>query len=610
MARSLNAPDSRNHLTMAAFVLSLAGLYFAREVLIPLSLAGLFTFLLTPAVRFLEAWKLPRIPAVILVLILAFSVVGFPGWIATNQLIDVLSQLPNYKNNIHNKFEAFREQQKGTLAKVTESVKELSKELSTPAPNQSVPAETTSVQKATLPQGSAEHPIPVQMVEPPATPLQSLRDFVGPLLAPIATAFIVLVFTIVMLIKREDLRNRFLRLLGQDQIHLATEAIDDATQRVSRYLRMQFLVNAAFGTLITVGLYFIGLPNALLWGVLAGALRFVPYVGAIIGGLLPLILSLAISDSWQQPLLCFTLFLVAEPLVAYLIEPALYGTHTGISALAILVAAAVWTTLWGPVGLILSTPLTVCLVVIGRHVPQLEFLHVMLGDEPVFTPATRFYQRLLALDQQEAQAVIDGFLKERTVIELYDEVLIPALSMAEEDRHKGTLDETREHFLLQSLEEFVTELSDVGTIAEKLELTTHQSMRVICIPSYDKADEISAVMLAQVCELAGYTTMSFPLLQSPAEILTTLSLQQGDIVCISALPPFALMNARTLSKQLRAKFPEMRIILGLWNFSGGGAKADERLGKAFAVDVVTTLAQALESIESRPDSLSRHENPT
>ena len=282
----LTTPASARHVPVLAFIISLAALYFAKEVLVPLSLAALFAFLLTPAVRWLERWRVPRQAAVLLVLLFTVCLVAVPGWIATNQLIDVLNQLPNYKDNIHNKFESLRSPQKGSLAKVSESVKELSKELSnSPAEpvSPSLPERTTKGQKTLPPQPSPEHPVPVEVIEPPSTTLQSLRSILGPLLAPIATGGIVLVFAIVMLLKREDLRNRFLRLLGQAQLNLATEAIDDATQRVSRYLRLQFLVNAAFGTLITAGLYFIGLPNALLWGILAGAFRFIPFVGAIFG---------------------------------------------------------------------------------------------------------------------------------------------------------------------------------------------------------------------------------------------------------------------------------------------------------------------------------------
>lgn len=603
MAASKSPAPSARLSPLIASVLVLAALYFARAVLIPLSLAALFAFLLTPAVKRLETWRLGRIPSVVLVMMFSFLAIGGLGWIAANQLIDVLTQLPNYKTNINNKFEALHKPGTGSLAKARESLKELSKELSgSAAPPPVAPPAKPAARKAVLiPTG--DRPVLVQLVEAPPSTLQYIKSVLGPLVAPVGTAIIVLVFAIVMLIKREDVRDRVLRLIGPAQLNLATEAFDDATQRVSRYLRLQFVVNTAYGILIATGLNFIGLTNALLWGVLAGVFRFVPYVGAIAGAALPAFLALAMFDSSLQPALCVALFLVIEPVVGYVIEPALYGTHTGISSLAILVAAAFWTTLWGPVGLVLSTPLTVCLVVLGRHVPHLEFLHVLLGDEPVLPPAAQLYQRLLAMDQQEAHAVITLYLKDHSVLELYDEVLIPALSMAEHDRHKGSLDETREQFLHQSLEEFLAELADVtqDTNESGEEAAARPEtgvVRVVCLAASDKADEITAAMLAQVLELAGHPTISFPVLSSPADILEALSGHPGDLVCISALPPFALMKARSLSKQLRARFPELRIVIGLWHFSGGGANADERLGRAFTVDVVTTLAQAVERVQA------------
>ena len=446
----------------------------------------------------------------------------------------------------------------------------------------------------------------MQLVEPPPSALQSLRDLLSPLVAPLSTAGIVAVFTIVMLIKREDLRNRLLRLLGPSQLNVATQAFDDATQRVSRYLRMQFVVNATYGSLLTIGLYFIGVPTALLWGVLAGILRFVPYVGSIVGGALPLIMALAVFPGWLQPILCLGVFLFIELTVAYIVEPWLYGTHTGISSLAILVAAAFWTALWGPTGLVLSTPLTVCLVVLGRYVPQLEFLYVILGDDPVLSPEVQLYQRLLAMDQREAHTVIELFLKDRSLVELYDAVMIPALGMAEEERHRGALDEAREHFVIQSFNEFIAELADQSNNP----VAPSSEVRVVCIPASDRADETSAGMLAHLLELAGFATVSLPVLTFPADILEDLSIQDNDVVCISALPPFALMNARSLSKRLRVSFPKLRIVVGLWNFSGGGVKSEERLEAAFAVEVVTTLAQAVERIQAPVESMPLQEIST
>ena len=589
---------------LLAFVVSIAALYFAKEIFVPLALAVLFAFLLTPLVTGLERLRLGRIPSVTLVLIVSFSLIGAVGWIVANQLIEVINELPNYTSNIREKMESLHGPHGGSLAKATDSVQQLTKELSTSPANQPPPpaamrSARTQTRKAAPSLPSSERPLPVEIVEPPPGALQALRNVLGPLLAPLSTAGIVMVFSIVMLVKREDLRNRLLRLLGQRQLNVATQAFDDATQRVSRYLRMQFVVNAAYGSLLTVGLYFIGVPTALLWGVLAGLLRFVPYIGPIIGGSLPVFLALAVFSSWVQPLLCLGLFVVIEVTVAYIIEPWLYGAHTGISSLAILVAAAFWTALWGPVGLVLSTPLTVCLVVLGRYVPQLEFLYVILGDEPVLSPEVQLYQRLLAMDQREAHAVIELFLKDRSLVELYDAVIIPALSMAEEERHRGVLDEARENFLIQSINEFIAEFADQS----KDPVAPSQDIRVVCIPASDRADETTAGMLAQLLELAGYATVSFPVMASHTDVLAELSIQQSDIVCISALPPFALMNARSLSKRLRVSFPKLRIVVGLWNFSGGGVTAEQRLEAAFAVEVVTTLAQAIERVQMPVESM-------
>ena len=603
MERSNAVSASFRPFPLLALVVSIAALYFAKEIFVPLALAVLFAFLLTPLVIGLERLRLGRILSVMLVLIVSFSLVGGVGWVVANQLIEVINELPNYTSNIREKMESLHGPHGGSLAKATDSVQQLTKELSTSPANQPPPpvpmrSARTQTRKSASSVPPSERPLQVEIVEPPPGALQALRNVLGPLLAPLSTAGVVIVFSIVMLVKREDLRNRLLRLLGQRQLNVATQAFDDATQRVSRYLRMQFVVNAAYGSLLTVGLYFIGIPTALLWGVLAGILRFVPYIGPIIGGSLPVFLALAFFPGWVQPLLCLGLFVVIEVTVAYIIEPWLYGAHTGISSLAILVAATFWTALWGPVGLVLSTPLTVCLVVLGRYVPQLEFLYVILGDEPVLSPEVQLYQRLLAMDQREAHTVIELFLKDRSLVELYDAVIIPALSMAEEERHRGVLDEARENFLIQSINEFIAELADQS----KDPAAPSQDIRVVCIPASDRADETTAGMLAQLLELAGYATVSFPVMASHSEVLAELSIQQSDIVCISALPPFALINARSLSKRLRVSFPKLRIVVGLWNFSGGGVTADQRLEAAFAVEVVTTLAQAVERVQTPVES--------
>ncbi len=425
-------------------------LYFAREIFVPLALALTLGFVLKPAVTGLQRLKLGRVPAVMLVMLMALGVAGEIGYLVGVQLLDVANDLPQYRDNIRAKIAAFHSPSGGPLGKATQAVKDIGKELSDTAATVTgspAPEKPRSGRRgSTLQNADAGKPVPVQVVEPPQTDLQYVREWLVPATKPLGQAVVVLVFTVFILIKREDLRNRVLRLAGLGRLNVMTQALDDGAQRISRYLLMQFLVNATYGTVFGIGLFFIGLPHALLWGALAGALRIIPYLGALTGAALPLVLALAVFNTWMPPVLVFVLYLVLEGALSNFIEPWLYGTHTGVSSLALLVTTVFWTVLWGWAGLILSTPLTVCVIVLGRYVPHLSFLHILLGDEAPLTPDAQFYQRLLAMDSAEAHTIFEDFLKSRPLIELYDSVFVPALAMAEQDRHKGALDETRETF--------------------------------------------------------------------------------------------------------------------------------------------------------------------
>jgi AI-2E family transporter len=463
---------------------------------------------------------------------------------------------------------------------------------------------------ATAPATPRSRPIAVEVVEHPPSALQYLGNLLGPVVVPLGTAFIVVVFTVFILMKREDVRNRLIRLVAPRQLNTMTQVLDDAALGVSRYLLVQFSLNTVYGCLIATGLYFIGVPNAILWGVLAGLLRFIPYIGPLIGGAVPLLLALGVFDGWTRPMMILGFFTAVELIASQVVEPVIGGSRTGISPLAILVSAVFWGALWGPAGLILSMPLTVCVVVLGRHVPQLEFLNVLLGDEPVLSPEARFYQRLLALDQEEAQSVVDAFLKEQSPIELYDSVIIPALSMAEQDRHKGALDEAKGAFIVQSISEIIGELAEYK-LPEPARRFDRPGMRVICLPANDQADEISAAMLAQVLEGAGYPVVCLPVAESVPDAIEEIAgivPHPGDIVCISSLPPFALLNARTMNKRLRVRFPDLKIIVGLWTFSTSESAA-ERLGQAFVDTVVTTLADALNQIDQFAGFTSQEASP-
>ncbi len=510
------------------------------------------------------------------------------SWILANQLVDVANQLPQYRQNIHARITAFHLPVTGQLSQAAQSVEEIVAELSgpdAPSPPSRGPKQNT--------------PLPVRVIEPSTGGLTQLRSLGTPILGPVGRAAMVLIFTVFMLLKREDLRNRLLRLAGIGQLNRMTQALDDASGRVSRYLLMQFLVNAGFGTVFGLGLYLIGVPNAALWGVLAGILRIVPYVGTLVAATLPIALSLAAFDGLLRPLLVFFLVASLELIVGNAIEPWLYGTHVGISSLALLVSSMFWAVLWGPAGLILSTPLTVCLVVLGRYAPQLSFLHVLLGDESVLAPEAQIYQRLLAMDQLEAQTILAEVVPGKPLVELYDSVLIPALSMAEQDRHKGAIDAAREEFLFLSINEMVVEFSeyqspDAAVVVDAVEKLDH---RVVCLPAYDRADEITAAMLAQILEQKGFATLSFPLGPTLQECLASIGSSPGDVVCISALPPYAFAPARAMCKQMRELFPKLKVVVCVWGFTGDTQKAMARFERTQPDRLSTSIAEAVEHVQ-------------
>ena len=610
MAYRRSSSEVSQLVALTAGVVVIATLYFARVVLVPFALAILFSFLLSPLVRGLEKARLPRAISVLLVVVISVAAVGSIGVAVTNQLVDVTNQLPNYKANIQKKVESVRGSNRTALVRATEAVNELSREV-VEAPTVTVP---TAHQHKPLSasETASNKPIDVQVVQAPNGPWEFLYGWLG----TVGVAGIVLVFTVFMLLRREDLRNRFIRLVGHGHLNLMTQALDDASHRISKYLLLQFLVNAAYGLVVGIGLHFIGLPNALLWGVIAAVLRFLPYVGPPIGALLPTVLSLAVFDGWARSLMVIGLFLVIEIIVANFLEPMLYGAHTGISSLAILVAAVFWTLLWGPVGLVLSTPLTVCLVVLGRYVPQLEFLHILLGDEPVLTPEAQFYQRLLAGDHREARQVLEQHLEGSSLLELYDSVVIPALALAEQDRHQNDLDEAVERFICQSTRELVEELDEKCAEVREMpvvEADDHDSenaatqsaialrSKVVCVPVRDEADEIIGTMLAQLLERNGHEAQCIAL-GTTAEMLEQIGKENPDFVVLSALPPFALTYARTLYRRVRARLPDVSIVIGVWNFS-----EVEKLSSRLALDShgkgVTTLRAARAEVRGYPDAV-------
>ncbi len=583
-------------LPLITIVVVIASLYFGRDLLIPVTLAGLISFLLARPVSWLEKVRLGRPLSVFIVLTIAFSIAGGMLWMGAVQLSGIVGDLPHYQQNIRRKMEAIRNPGGPGFAKVAASLQQITTELSPSAPavdkQKAVSQQTGNRKRSVRPQQPVT-PVPVEVVQHPAGTLESLGLVSTSLARLVGEAAAIVILTLFMLMKRGDLRNRLVRLSGQGHLVAVTTALDDAAERVSRYLLTQSLVNGTFGSLLGFGLYWIGVPYAPFWGVFGGLLRFIPYVGTLVAGACPTLLALAVFDGWKRPLLTLGLFLTIEGITSGIVEPWLYATRTGISSLAILVSAAFWTLLWGPIGLVVSTPLTVCLAVLGRHVPQLEFLNILLGDEPVLSPEAHYYQRLLAMDDDEASEIVERYVHEKSVVELYDSVLIPALSLAEQDRHRDRLDEERERFIYQTTKELIQEVGERPASSD-VPMPTNGSavpLSVCCLPARDRADELVGLMLAQLLERSGYDVKAISL--GPLEdMLAGVVKARPDVLFVSALPPFALTHARSVCRRARQRSPETKIVVCLWHSDTELEKIKERLGSNCSELVMTTLAQA------------------
>jgi predicted PurR-regulated permease PerM len=623
MARPEVTPRYSQVLLLATVALCLTGLYFARVVLIPIALSILLSFLLAPLVSRLERWRFPRIPAVIAVMLVVFGLLGILGYVVAGQILDLTNKLPSYQGNIAGKIERVKSHL-GGFGRGSDILDRIKHDLSRPMsqPVAATQAATRPVTQVTTPQstpalpqaignlagGPTPTPIQVQIVSEP-NPFKFLEETLSPWIDPLTTAGIVTIIVIFMLIQREDLRDRMIRLVSRGHLNLTTQAMDEAATRISRYLLMQLLVNVTYGIPIAIGLYFIGIPNAILWGLLATLLRFIPYIGPWIAASIPIVLSIAVFPGYRQAVETIALYLVVELISNNAVEPWLYGTSTGMSSVAILISAMFWTWLWGPVGLLMSTPLTVCLVVLGKYVPQFQFLDIMLGDEPVLEPPMRIYQRLLAQDSEEAQDLVEEYLQEKTLLEVYDQVLVPAMGLAEYDRHRGHLTEERHKFICDSMKEIIEDVGEryrlptieesQATVPGTVPNTKSPIKRpcVLCLPARDEADEIVAMMLAQVLDQSSCETKFVPVAALASEMVEAVSKEGTPIVCISAVPPSAVAHARYLCKRLRARMDSITLVVGLWGAKGDLKKAMARLRCDDSDKIVTTLAEAIAQVQ-------------
>ena len=568
----------KNGAASAIGLLIAAGvLYLARDVLIPFALAILLAFLLAPAARRLERFKLGRVLSTVIVVAFGFSLIGAVGYVAGTQAVSLAAKLPEYRKNIGAKIEDLKKPGEGRIAQAQKALKDLEKQADpTPRP-------------------------PLQVTQTPESPYAQLIEFVTPFAKPLGTALAVIVFTILMLLHRESMREKLIGLIGPRRINVATQALDEASYRVSGYLFMQLVVNASFGIPFGIALYFIGIPNAALWGLLATLLRFIPYAGVWIAVSMPLVLAFAISDGWSQVAWVAGVFLALELILINIVEPLVYGRSAGLSPIAVILAALFWTLLWGPVGLLLATPLTVCVAVMGRYMPELGYLNVILGVEPVLSPPARFYQRLLAMDEDEAEDLAEDFANEKGLLALYDEMVVPALALAEQDRHAHTLEEQRERFIFDTVRGLVQYLEDRSKLKAEAETeakpknVVHRPAPPVCIlAARDEADHVAALVLARMLEPPEFNPHVTPY-PRPAETLEQIEAKACKVVCISAVPPHAAAQAGQLCRRLKQHFPEVKVMVALWAAEGTD-KLESRLRDAGVDVVVTRLGDAVEQL--------------
>lgn len=590
-SRPVSGEDHPWFVRLAAIVLVVGVLKIGREVMMPLAFAVLIMFLLAPTVVRLTRWGFPRPVAIVSTVSLAFMITGAIGWLVTDQAMRLGQELPAYEQNLHRKIELLKQPHTPeTFARVATMLTKVRQQIAAPAPE--TPAVASSETGAPV-----SKPVPVEVRASNESQFAMVKEVLMPFVHPLATAFIVVVFVIAMLFQREDLRDRFMKLAGSGQLNVATQAVDDASQRVSRYLWMQLVVNAMYGVPIGLGLYFIGVPNALLWGLMATILRFVPYVGSWIAAAFPIVLSIMIDPGWMKLIYTAALFITVEVISSNLVEVVLYSGSTGISNLALIVAAVFWTWLWGVGGLILSTPLTVCLLVVGKYVSGLRGLSMLLGNEPALEPEARFYQAMLSMESEYMVDLASSYVAQHSLEEFYEDVFVPALILAEEDRHGGTLTDSRQAFIVQASRDLIEELerradhTAAGREAPAPGLAA--GGYILGLPARDAADELVASMLAHLLQRRGAKVGLVAEDETIEEAVDRLALQPDAVAFISALPPSALGSARAACRRIRRAHPEMRIVVGIWSPQASLPELQERLAMAAPTAVVTSLKEAL-----------------
>ena len=608
-------PGADALLILAVFVVVVTGLYFAREVMLPITLAVLLSFVLAPLVDVLRRIYVPRVPAVLLSVLLALSVIlALTGLIGV-QIANLAGDLPKYQYTIETKATLIQKYTVGRLSDLLDSYGHQVQLATPPAAKPSNPAPQNQVR-----------PVPVQVQDAPLSPLQLAREVLAPIFSPLADGAIVFVVAVFVLMQQDDLRDRLIRLFGSNDLHRTTLALDDAGRRLSRYFLTQLAINAGFGCVICAGLLVIGVPSPVLWGIMGALLRFVPYIGSWLSGLLPVALAMSVDPGWSMTLWTIALYGVVELTVGQVLEPFIYGHSTGLSPVSVVVAAIFWSWLWGPIGLILATPLTLCLVVLGRHVPRLEFLDVILGDSPALTPVESFYQRILANDADEALEQAEQLLRDRSLSSYYDEVVLQGLRLAAIDVERGLLSDARVDGVVKTVLEIIADLAahddndrqtrpdgDAPVAPPERETSLpkrpapgpdfqpgdqpsvwNSAAPVLCVAGRGPMDTAAAAMLAQLLGKHGLEARIAPHSAVGRSEVGDLDPNTIAMVCVCYVEVSGTpTHLRFLLRRLRQQLPHAAMLVGVWP-SGQVNLHDERLSTAIGADYTAdSLAAAV-----------------
>jgi predicted PurR-regulated permease PerM len=554
--------------SLLTLVLVVAVLWAAKAILLPLALGIILAFALTPVVKLFDRYRLPRFAGVALTMLLALGIVGGIGYVVVDQFAELSTQLTRYTSSMRRKVAELRPGKDATLQQLTRTIDRVTEQLDDNA---------TDLRRSQ----------PVRVIEPRSA-VQRMRETGGSVFEPIASAIIVMALVAFMLGQREDLRDRFIRLLGSESVSLTTRLMDEATYRVSQFLLWQTLINVLFGALIAGGLFWIGVPYAALWGGFTAVLRFVPYVGTLLAVLMPASLAFATFPGWAETVQTLALFLTLDFVTAWFIEPLVFGRRTGVSSFALLVSALFWIWVWGPVGLLLSTPLTVCIAVLGRNVRSLRFLAVIFAEEPALTPHIRFYQRLLARDEDEATLVIERMREEVGNVGVIQDVLLPALLLVSQHRSQNEITEEDEGFILDVINETGLQMApaDEG----------QQVAPVIGLAARTPEDQTALELLRAAVGAKAMTLV--PLDLSAEDALNETIEQRPVAVCIGAISPTRGAEVRNFCRRLRSALPETKlIVLRPLTADVDVERSSTRMHEAGADVFVTNARDAVEALE-------------